>query len=108
MSATGTRKILGYGTLTASTIDLAQAAALDSADPFGENFRLNGSTIRFTSDASFSIRPWMIVHTSNAHLYIHAAGDLAVPLDNITLAANRDLTLSAGGALNFRTTGATR
>ena len=106
LSAPGTGKILGYGTLTASVIELAQAAAFDSADPFGESFRLNGSTIRFISDASFSIRPWMIARASNAHLYIHAAGDLAVLLDNITLAANQDLTLSAGGALNFRTAGA--
>ena len=108
LSATGSGQISGDGTLTAGMIHLAQATAFDNVKPFGDGFRLNGRTIRFISDVSFSVQPWMIALASNAHLYIHAAGDLAAHLDSITLAANQDLTLSAGGALNFRTTGATK
>ena len=108
LRVTGSGQISGDGTLTASTIHFAQMTAFSSVNSFGGDIRLNGGTIRFVSQGSFSIHPWMIALASNAHLYIHAAGDLAVAVDNITLAANQDLTLSAGGALNFRTTGATR
>ena len=108
LSVTGSGQISGDGTLTASTIHFAQMTAFSSVNSFGGDIRLNGGTIRFVSEGSFSIHPWMIALASNAHLYIHAAGDLAVAVDNITLAANQDLTLSAGGALNFRTVGATR
>ena len=108
LSVTGSGQISGDGTLTASTIHFVQMTAFSSVNSFGGDIRLNGGTIRFVSQGSFSIHPWMIALASNAHLYIHAAGDLAVAVDNITLAANQDLTLSAGGALNFHTTGATR
>ena len=108
LSVTGSGQISGDGTLTASTIHFAQMTAFSSVNSFDGDIRLNGGTIRFVSQESFSIHPWMIALASNAHLYIHAAGDLAVAVDNITLAANQDLTLSAGGALNFRTVGATR
>ena len=108
LSVIGSGQISGDGTLTASTIHFAQMTAFSSVNSFDGDIRLNGGTIRFVSQGSFSIHPWMIALASNAHLYIHAAGDLAVAIDNITLAANQDLTLSAGGALNFHTVGATR
>ena len=108
LSVTGSGQLSGDGTLTASTIHFAQMTAFSSVNSFGGDIRLNGGAIRFSSQGSFSIHPWMIALASNAHLDIHAAGDLAVAVDNITLAANQDLTLSAGGALNFRTVGATR
>ncbi len=104
--ATGSSAISGSGALTARAIRLKQTAAWSSLNSLG-GILLNSELIEFASTGALTIYPWMIDLAANTHLDIRAQGDLAVNLGDITLAENRNLMLVSGGAINFRTAGAT-